>query len=102
MFVSSIVIPSAKLTMSRFLQITEALRRYGVSDSSTSLFVVRVASPDLPDVPEKMHAVVNGTIVSLSDLSTLTDWAAIKKVSNIAYMTSLVSDIAPSFCSTIS
>ncbi|THH16927.1 hypothetical protein EW146_g3798 [Bondarzewia mesenterica] len=59
--------------------ITEAIRRYGVSDTSTALLVVRVASPDLQDVEGKMRAIVEGNIRPLSELDTLTDWPVIKK-----------------------
>ncbi|EIM85448.1 CGI-121-domain-containing protein [Stereum hirsutum FP-91666 SS1] len=59
--------------------ITEALRRHGVSDGSTSLFVVRVASPELQDVQSKMLAVVDGAISPLSKLASLTDWSSIRK-----------------------
>lgn len=64
----------------KICQITEALRRYGVSDGTTSLFVVRVASPELQDVQSKMLAVVDGVISPLSKLASLTDWSAIRKV----------------------
>ncbi|OBZ66541.1 hypothetical protein A0H81_13430 [Grifola frondosa] len=58
--------------------ITEALRRYGVSDTTTSLFVVRVSSQD-SDLQERMKAVVSGDLTSFDALASLTDWAAIKK-----------------------
>ncbi|VDB86758.1 unnamed protein product [Peniophora sp. CBMAI 1063] len=59
--------------------ITEAIRRYGVSDTTSSLLVVRVASPDLSDVEGKMREVVKGGIEPLSALEKDTDWAAVKK-----------------------
>jgi len=59
--------------------ITEAIRRYGVSDTTTALFVVRITSPDLTDIEAKMNAVVLGTLSSLSTLDKITDWSAIKK-----------------------
>ncbi|KAJ7718132.1 kinase binding protein CGI-121-domain-containing protein [Mycena maculata] len=61
--------------------ISEAMRRYGVSDASTSLVVVRVAGPELsPEVIERdMDATVKGTKASFTELQDLTDWAAVKK-----------------------
>ncbi|KDQ65139.1 hypothetical protein JAAARDRAFT_28791 [Jaapia argillacea MUCL 33604] len=59
--------------------ITEAIRRFGVSDSCTSLLIVRISSPDLNDVEAKIKSIVSGDIVPLSQLETLTDWATIKK-----------------------
>ena len=61
-----------------FLQISEAIRRYGVSDSATSLFVVEIGA--LPSHHDKIKAIVNGTISPFSRLSEVTDWATIKKV----------------------
>jgi len=62
------------------LQITEAIRRYGVSDTTTALFVIRVTSPELTDVEAKMNAVVLGTLSPLISLERLTEWSSIKKV----------------------
>jgi len=64
----------------QFLQISEAIRRYGISDSSTALFVVRIASPSLTDVRDKMNAVVEGKMVPLMVLDQVTDWSLVKKV----------------------
>lgn len=63
-----------------YWQITEAIRRYGVSDTTTALFVVRVASPDITCIEDKMNAVIQGTISPLSALEQLTDWSSVKKV----------------------
>ncbi|KAL1939614.1 hypothetical protein VTO73DRAFT_9647 [Trametes versicolor] len=61
--------------------ITEAIRRYGVADTTKSLIVVRICSPDLDreDVKGQMQKVVEGTLVSLDELSDITDWTSIKK-----------------------
>ncbi|TFY63359.1 hypothetical protein EVG20_g6351 [Dentipellis fragilis] len=59
--------------------ITEAIRRYGVSDTSSALIIVRVDSPALQDVEASMRAVVDGTVSPLEDLTSLTNWSAIKK-----------------------
>ncbi|KAJ3508447.1 hypothetical protein NLJ89_g5747 [Agrocybe chaxingu] len=60
--------------------ITEAIRRYGVSGENKDIFVVRVVSPELePSVESKMKAVVTGDIVPASELRHITDWSSIKK-----------------------
>ncbi|PCH41684.1 CGI-121-domain-containing protein [Wolfiporia cocos MD-104 SS10] len=59
--------------------ITEAIRRFGVSDTTAALFVVRIAPPDLGDVQARMLAVVSGDISPIGDLGQFTDWASVKK-----------------------
>ncbi|KAI0751694.1 CGI-121-domain-containing protein [Daedaleopsis nitida] len=59
--------------------ITEAIRRYGVADTTTSLIVVRICSPDLDDVQQRMSSIVMGTLSPMSQLATITDWASVKK-----------------------
>lgn len=61
------------------VQITEAIRRFGVSDTATSLFVVRVGGPGT-SIEDDMKAVVAGDVLPLADLPKLTDWATVKKV----------------------
>lgn len=58
------------------------MRRYGVSDATTALIVVRIGGPELSaeDVERDMDAVVEGTKVSFAGLRDLTDWTAVKKV----------------------
>ncbi|KAG5653276.1 hypothetical protein H0H81_001340 [Sphagnurus paluster] len=59
--------------------ITEALRRYGVSETSTAVIVVSIDG-GLTDVEKKMGAVVAGTLSSFDELENVTDWTAVKKV----------------------
>ncbi|KAH8115754.1 CGI-121-domain-containing protein [Phellopilus nigrolimitatus] len=60
--------------------ITEALRRFGVSDLSSSLLVVRVGYPVAGEkVESQMKAVVEGTLESLDKLGTITDWMSVGK-----------------------
>lgn len=61
-------------------QITEAIRRFGVSDTTTSLLVVRVGPPGETDTENSMKAVVSGDLLPLTDLPMLTDWATVRKV----------------------
>ena len=60
------------------LQISEAIRRYGISDSTTSLLVVEIGTT--PSHRDKIKATVNGTVSPFSRLSEITDLATIKKV----------------------
>ncbi|KAJ7695735.1 kinase binding protein CGI-121-domain-containing protein [Mycena rosella] len=61
--------------------ISEAMRRYGVSDTTTALIAVRIAGPEVlaTSVEGDMDAVIKGTKASFSALPALTDWAAVKK-----------------------
>ncbi|KAJ6511975.1 kinase binding protein CGI-121-domain-containing protein [Mycena vitilis] len=61
--------------------ISEAMRRYGVSDATTALIVVRIGGPELlaENVERDMNAIVKGTQASFTELANLTDWTAIKK-----------------------
>jgi EKC/KEOPS complex subunit CGI121/TPRKB len=71
--------------LSHFIfKITEALRRYGVSDTGTALFVVRIAPTKEENVQDKMNATIKGYIVPVNTLQQLTDWSAIRKVYQIA------------------
>ncbi|KAI0337492.1 CGI-121-domain-containing protein [Trametopsis cervina] len=58
--------------------ITEALRRYGVSEDTKSLFVVRVSGPS-GDFAPKISEAVDGTVVPLDSIKNITDWSTIKK-----------------------
>ncbi|KAJ7058213.1 kinase binding protein CGI-121-domain-containing protein [Mycena amicta] len=71
--------------------ISEAIRRYGVSESTNALILVRVASPDVSpaDVERAMDDAVQGTRVPFTELGTLTDWAAVKKYHKLANETAL-------------
>ncbi|KAG5645762.1 hypothetical protein DXG03_005299 [Asterophora parasitica] len=60
--------------------ITEALRRYGVSEKTTAVIVVRIDGPE-EGVEEKIAAAVAGTLTPFTELDTVTDWAAVKKAS---------------------
>jgi hypothetical protein len=66
----------------RFHQISEAIRRYGVSDTSTFLFVVRIDPINAPFTQSQMDEVVFGTASPLATLESITDWTAVKKVTS--------------------
>ncbi|KAF5322926.1 hypothetical protein D9619_001268 [Psilocybe cf. subviscida] len=65
--------------------ITEAIRRYGVSDTNTDVLVVRIDSPGLSsqEVEKRMLNAIEGTIVPLTELEHVTDWAAVKKYNKL-------------------
>ncbi|KAJ8592154.1 CGI-121-domain-containing protein [Rhizopogon salebrosus TDB-379] len=59
--------------------ITEAIRRYGVSDTSTTLIVIRIGFSDIPDIQRRMCDIVQGSLVPFQALEQMTDWSTIKK-----------------------
>ncbi|CAE6404455.1 unnamed protein product [Rhizoctonia solani] len=61
--------------------ISESIKRFGVSDSSKSLFVVRVAEPELliDEILESMKTTVQGEEVPIEALSEITDWPLVCK-----------------------
>jgi hypothetical protein len=69
------------------------MRRYGVSDTTTALIVVRIAGPELSPaiVAADMDAVVQGTKASFERLHELTDWPTIKKVRTCALSFHIIS-----------
>lgn len=68
-------------------QITEAIRRYGVSKTSKSLIVVQItdSSTSSSNVEIKMKKVIDGTVVSFSELPTVTDWNRVKKAGDLPH-----------------
>ncbi|KAG2069762.1 CGI-121-domain-containing protein [Suillus decipiens] len=59
--------------------ITEAIRRYGVSDGLTTLIVVRVDVSNTPDIQRCMCDIIQGCMVPFQALGQMTDWSIIKK-----------------------
>ncbi|KAG2130451.1 CGI-121-domain-containing protein [Suillus bovinus] len=59
--------------------ITEAIRRYGVSDESTTLIIVRVDVSDTPHLQRRMCDIIQGCMVPFQALGKITDWSIIKK-----------------------
>lgn len=66
-------------------QITEAFRRFGVSDTTTCLLAVKVSYGDrvfeASDVEKHLRDVVCGAFVEFTDqsISQQTDWSKVKK-----------------------
>lgn len=72
-------------------QISDAIRRFGVSDKTTVLLVVKIHSGLLDKGSRKsilaaMQAVVEGELVSLSSLPDFTNWTAVKKVQRVGFI----------------
>ncbi|KAH9986800.1 kinase binding protein CGI-121-domain-containing protein [Russula vinacea] len=63
--------------------ITEALRRYGVSGDTSALLVIRIDPLDPSSVKNRMSAVIEGTQAPLSQLASLTDWVAVKRYNKL-------------------
>ncbi|KAK7683058.1 hypothetical protein QCA50_013730 [Cerrena zonata] len=64
--------------------ISDAIRRYGVSPSTTSLIVVRIGPPSPPStIQAQMQEVVSGTLSPISELKNITDWAKVRKYHKI-------------------
>ncbi|KAJ7580213.1 CGI-121-domain-containing protein [Mycena floridula] len=58
--------------------ISEAIRRYGVSEASTALILVRISDSENWDGQARMDEIVGTTATPLEDLKKVTDWAKIK------------------------
>ncbi|KAH8105411.1 CGI-121-domain-containing protein [Cristinia sonorae] len=63
--------------------ITDAIRRYGISETTTSLILVRIGSPNDTTVEKQMTDVVHGSISSLDLLQDIADWSLIRKYHKI-------------------
>ncbi|KAF8708988.1 hypothetical protein RHS03_03239, partial [Rhizoctonia solani] len=61
--------------------ISESIKRFGISDSSKSVFVVRVTSPELSveNILGSMKAAIQGEEVPIEALSEITDWPLVCK-----------------------
>ncbi|KIJ32308.1 hypothetical protein M422DRAFT_234102 [Sphaerobolus stellatus SS14] len=61
--------------------ISEAIKRFGVSDTTRTLLVIRVCSPSFTaeEFSAMIPSIVKGTPVPLSDLIHYTDWTSVRK-----------------------
>lgn len=62
------------------MQISEAFKRFGISDGDDSVLVVLVHSEDESQLLSDIKTMVNGQQVPVKDISLLTDQDKIKKV----------------------
>ncbi|KAJ3756524.1 kinase binding protein CGI-121-domain-containing protein [Lentinula raphanica] len=76
--------------------ITEAIRRYGVSETSKALLVVRITDSSNPisNLETKMKEVVSGIAVPFEELSKVTDWEKIKKYHKLPNEVTEKADVA--------
>lgn len=62
------------------MQISEAFKRFGISDGDDSVLVVLVHSEDESQLLSDVRTMVNGQQVPVEEVSLLTDQEKIKKV----------------------
>ena len=62
------------------MQISEAFKRFGISDDNDSVLVVLVHSEEESELLTDIAAMVNGQQVPVENISSLTDQEKIKKV----------------------
>lgn len=62
------------------LQISEAFKRFGISDGDDSVLVVLVHSEDESQLLSDIKTMVKGQQIPVEDISLLTDQEKIKKV----------------------
>ncbi|WVN90706.1 uncharacterized protein L203_105948 [Cryptococcus depauperatus CBS 7841] len=71
--------------------ITDSIKRHGISDNTTSLAVVKFGSAE--KTPEEvfrgMESVVDGKLVSWNNLETGTDWAMVDKIYKLSELNAL-------------
>ena len=66
--------------LSSLIQISEAFKKFGISDGDSSVMVVLVHSEDESQLLSDITVRVNGRQVPVEDVSSLSDQAKIKKV----------------------
>ncbi|KAI6004305.1 kinase binding protein CGI-121-domain-containing protein [Pisolithus albus] len=59
--------------------ISEAIKLFGVSSRTTDLILVRAATSNTCDVRQRMHNIVEGSLVPMSTIPDSTSWADVKK-----------------------
>lgn len=73
------------MCMSLLWQISEAFKRFGISDGSDSVLVVLVHREDESQLLLDIAARVNGQQVPVDDVSSLSDQAQIRKVLHLCF-----------------
>ncbi|WWD16436.1 hypothetical protein CI109_100862 [Kwoniella shandongensis] len=83
------------LSLSPNNNITDSIRRHGISDTTTTLAVVRFGSPDVgaEEVWKGMNGVVEGELVSWDEgrVENATDWTRVDKVYKLNELNALKS-----------
>lgn len=75
------------------IQISEAFKRFGISDGDDSVLVVLVHSEDETQLVSDITAMVDGRQVPVEDLSSLSDQEKIKKVGHRGYNYIIISHL---------
>lgn len=72
------------LSLSPNNNITDSIRRHGLSDKTTNLIVVRVGSAEATqeDIWKLVDGVVRGELVRLEEVRRAVDWSRVDKVSS--------------------
>ncbi|CAG8581692.1 17199_t:CDS:2 [Cetraspora pellucida] len=63
--------------------ISESLRRFGISDSTNEIIVVKVGGNDDDEIKSHLNTLIDGEESSLDDFSKFTDLSCIKKQSKM-------------------
>lgn len=71
--------------MTSSIQISEAFKRFGISDGDDSVLVVLVHTEDVSPLVSDIRARVNGRQVPAEDVPSVTDHAKIKKVLHLCF-----------------
>lgn len=73
------------MRVSSLTQISEAFKRFGISDGDDSVLVVLVHNKDESQLLSDITAVVDGRQVPVEDISSLSDQTKIKKVRHLRF-----------------
>lgn len=84
--------------LSSLIQISEAFKKFGISDGDSSVMVVLVHSEDESQLLSDITARVNGRQVPVEDVSSLSDQAKIKKVLLLFHFNGLILYHCMSMC----
>ncbi|OCF75077.1 hypothetical protein I204_03926 [Kwoniella mangroviensis CBS 8886] len=85
------------LTLSPNNNITDSIRRHGISDSTTNLVVVKFtnAQQSQESVYESLKRVVDGELVGLDGIEENTDWTRVDKIYKLSELNALKSSHTP-------
>ncbi|WWC60389.1 uncharacterized protein I303_102961 [Kwoniella dejecticola CBS 10117] len=81
------------LSLSPNNNITDSIRRHGISDKTTNLVIVKIT--DGQQTPENVYSsimnIVEGELVNLDKIEEVTDWAKVDKIYKLSELNSLKS-----------
>lgn len=76
---------TSNVRVSSLTQISEAFKRFGISDGDDSVLVVLVHNKDESQLLSDITAAVDGRQVPVEDISSLSDQTKIKKVRHLRF-----------------